>query len=59
MKFLPIILRNLARNRRRTLLTVLSFGVSLFIFAALMSLPGVVHEIMRDRSGSETEPSSR
>jgi putative ABC transport system permease protein len=49
LKFLPIILRNLARNRRRTILTVVSIAVSIFIFAALMSLPAVVNEIMRDR----------
>jgi putative ABC transport system permease protein len=49
LKFLPIILRNLARNRRRTTLTILSIAVSIFIFAALMSLPAVVNEILRDR----------
>jgi len=52
MKFLPLALRNLARNKRRTGLTILSVAVSLFIFAVLMSLPAVVREIMRDRAGS-------
>ena len=52
MKFLRLALRNLARNKRRTALTILSIAVSLFIFAALMSLPAVVHEIMRDRANS-------
>jgi putative ABC transport system permease protein len=49
MKFLPLLLRNLGRNRRRTLLTMVSIAVSIFIFAALMSLPAVVNEILRDR----------
>jgi putative ABC transport system permease protein len=48
-KFLPLILRNLGRNPRRTILTVISIAVSIFIFAALMSLPAVVNEILRDR----------
>ncbi|HUY39296.1 MAG TPA: ABC transporter permease [Candidatus Binataceae bacterium] len=48
MKFLPLIFRNLLRNRRRTLLTVLSIGVSIFIFAALISLPAVVDQILHD-----------
>jgi putative ABC transport system permease protein len=49
MKFLPLILRNLLRNRRRTALSVLSIGISMFIFAALMSLPSVVRQVLRDR----------
>jgi putative ABC transport system permease protein len=48
MKYLPLVFRNLLRNRRRTLLTVLSIGVSIFIFAALISLPTVVNRILRD-----------
>ncbi len=43
MKFLPIVLRNIMRNKRRTILTVLSIAVSVFVFAALMSLPTVVN----------------
>lgn len=49
MKCFPLLLRNLLRNRRRSILTMLSIGVSIFIFAALMSLPAVVAEILRDR----------
>src|ERR1700676_3066521 len=49
MKFIPLIFRNALRNRRRTLLSVLSIGISMFIFAALMSLPAVVRELLRDR----------
>ncbi|MGO9603288.1 MAG: ABC transporter permease [Candidatus Binataceae bacterium] len=52
MKFLPLILRNLFRNRRRTLLTVLSIAVSVFMFVALMSLPGLVNEILKDTASS-------
>ncbi|MGH7779087.1 MAG: ABC transporter permease [Candidatus Binataceae bacterium] len=48
MKYLPLVFRNLLRNRRRTLLTVLSIGVSIFIFAALISLPAVVDRILSD-----------
>jgi putative ABC transport system permease protein len=49
MKYLPLIFRNLLRNRRRTILSVLSIGISMFIFSALMSLPAVVRELLRDR----------
>ncbi len=49
MKYLPLIFRNLLRNRRRTILSVLSIGISMFIFSALMSLPSVVRELLRDR----------
>jgi putative ABC transport system permease protein len=52
MKLLPLVLRNLLRNRRRTLLTVLSIAVSVFMFGALMSLPTLVNEILRDRVNS-------
>jgi putative ABC transport system permease protein len=38
-------LRNLARNRRRNLLTTLSIAVSLFIFSALASLPSVIDQL--------------
>ncbi len=52
MKYLPLILRNLLRNRRRTALTVTSIAISIFIFAGLMSLPAVVNQVLRDRAGS-------
>ena len=52
MKYLPLILRNLFRNRRRTILSVLSIGISMFIFSALMSLPSVVRELLRDRTSN-------
>jgi len=49
MKFIPLVIRNLLRNRRRTILSVLSIGVSTFIFAALMSVPAVAAKLLRDR----------
>src|SRR5262245_14961532 len=38
MKFLPLILRNAFRNRRRTILTIMSIGVSLFLIVTLRTL---------------------
>jgi len=49
MKYFPLTFRNLLRNRRRTLLGTISIAISMFIFAALMSLPAVVREVLRDR----------
>src|SRR5512135_2404659 len=51
-KLIPLLLRNLTRNKRRTILTILSIAVSVFIFAALISLPSLVNEILRDRANS-------
>ncbi|HTR63631.1 MAG TPA: FtsX-like permease family protein [Candidatus Binataceae bacterium] len=52
MKLLPLVLRNLLRNRRRTLLTILSIAVSVFMFGALMSLPTLIDEVLQDRVNS-------
>jgi putative ABC transport system permease protein len=52
MKYLPLIVHNLLRNRRRTALTVTSIAISIFIFAALMSLPALIDQVLRDRAGS-------
>jgi len=49
MKYLPLIFRNLLRNRRRTVLSIISIAISMFIFAALMTLPAVVRQLLRDR----------
>jgi len=38
MKFLPLIFRNTLRNRRRTILTVLSISMSLFLISTLRTL---------------------
>lgn len=52
MKFIQLVLKNLLRNRRRTILTVLSIGVSLFIFSGLISLPAVANRILADSASS-------
>jgi len=52
MKYLSLVLINLARNKRRTILTALSIAVSVFIFASLISLPGLLDQILRDRATS-------
>src|SRR5215469_10311860 len=52
LKLLPLIARNLMRNARRTILTVLSIAISIFIFAGLMSLPNLVNQVLRDRANS-------
>src|SRR3989442_3443637 len=38
MKFLPLILRNTLRNRRRTILTILSISMSLFLISTLRTV---------------------
>jgi putative ABC transport system permease protein len=38
MRFVPFILRNTFRNRRRTLLTILSIGMSIFLISTLKSV---------------------
>ena len=53
MKYLGIIYKNLFRNKRRTLLTVFSIAVSLFIFSALTSLPTAVHQVLSAVATSE------
>src|SRR5712692_1965685 len=52
MKWLGLIFKNLRRNRRRSLLTVLSITVSLFIFCALASVPVVANQILADSASS-------
>jgi putative ABC transport system permease protein len=52
MNYLSLVLRNLARNKRRTILTTLSITVSIFIFASLISLPGLLNKVLRDRANS-------
>jgi len=44
MKFLPFLLRNVFRNRRRTLLTVTSIAVSLFLVATLLTVLSELNE---------------
>ena len=45
-------MKNLTRSKRRTVLTVISIAVSLFIFSALVSLPTVANEILADTASS-------
>ena len=52
MNYLSLVLRNLMRNKRRTILTSLSITVSVFIFASLISLPGLINQVLRDRATS-------
>jgi putative ABC transport system permease protein len=52
MKFTNLVLKNLLRSKRRTFLTILSIGVSLFIFSALISFPTLAREILADRASS-------
>ncbi len=46
MKYTALVLKNLVRSKRRTVLTVLSIAVSLFIFSALVSVPTVADQIL-------------
>ncbi len=52
MKYFGLVFRNLSRNKRRTILTTLSITVSVFIFATLISLPGLINQVLRDRANS-------
>jgi putative ABC transport system permease protein len=52
MKYMVLILKNLTRSKRRTLLTIFSIAVSLFIFSALVSLPAVVSQVLADTASS-------
>jgi putative ABC transport system permease protein len=52
MNYLSLVLRNLSRNKRRTILTMLSITVSIFIFASLISLPELINQVLRDRANS-------
>lgn len=52
MKYLSLALINLTRNKRRTILTVLSITVSVFMFASLISLPGLLSQVLRDSAKS-------
>lgn len=52
MKYAGLILKNLMRNRRRTILTVVSIAVSLFVFSALMSMPAVANRVLSSMATS-------
>jgi len=48
MKYFGLVFRNLARNKRRSILTTLSITVSVFIFASLISLPSLLDQVLRE-----------
>src|SRR6266436_4725205 len=52
MKYLKIVLRNLLRSKRRTILTILSISVALFIFSVLVSLPSFANQFLADTASS-------
>ncbi len=52
MKYAVLVFKNLFRSKRRTILTVLSIAVSLFIFSALVSVPTVANQILSDTASS-------
>jgi len=52
MKYLALIFKNLGRSKRRTILTILSIGVSLFVFAMLISVPAIANKAIADTASS-------
>jgi putative ABC transport system permease protein len=52
VKFTSLVLKNLLRSKRRSILTVLSIAISLFMFAALVSLPTVANRVLADSASS-------
>ncbi len=52
MKYAALVFKNLLRSKRRTLLTIFSIAVSLFIFSALVSLPALANRILADTASS-------
>jgi putative ABC transport system permease protein len=52
MKYASLLMKNMLRNKRRVILTVLSIAVSLFVFSALVSLPTVADWILADSASS-------
>jgi putative ABC transport system permease protein len=52
MKYAALVVKNLARSKRRTIFTLISIAVSLFIFSALVSMPAVVNRFLADSAAS-------
>src|SRR5262249_50804195 len=52
MKYAMLVLKNLTRSKRRTILTVLSIAISLFIFSALVSMPAVANRFLADSAST-------
>src|SRR6266516_1859150 len=51
-KYLTLIFKNLLRTKRRTILTILSIAVSLFIFSVLVSLPTFANQMLEETTSS-------
>src|SRR5215468_4410796 len=51
-KYLTLIFKNLLRTKRRTILTILSIAVTLFIFSVLVSLPTFANQFLADTTSS-------
>ena len=51
-KYALLVFKNLTRSKRRTILTILSIAVSLFIFAVLVSLPTFANQMLADTVSS-------
>src|SRR5437899_11038059 len=52
MKYLTLVFRNLLRSKRRTILTILSIAVVLFIFSVVVSLPTFANQMLADTTSS-------
>lgn len=52
MRLLPLLVRNALRNRRRTVLTMLSLAVSIFLLASLITLKQELERGTRETAGS-------
>lgn len=51
-KFIPLIARNVLRSKRRTILTILSIAMSLFVFSVLVSIPTFATQMLADTASS-------
>jgi putative ABC transport system permease protein len=52
MKYLRLAFRSLGRNRRRTILTIISIGVSIFIFCGVLILPVFFAMVIKSSAAS-------
>ena len=51
-KYLTLVFKNLLRSKRRSILTILSIAVSLFIFSVLVSIPTFANQMLADTASS-------
>jgi len=52
VKLFRLVLRNLVRNRRRSVLTTLSIALSLFVFTTLTNIPRIADRVLEVSSSS-------